>query len=402
VPVTASRKTWRRPWLYPEQLDALFCPERIAVTEASTKSGKTIGAIAWLTEQAVLYGRPGRHYWWVAPTTGQAGIAFDRTRTALGRVIPHRVNLTNKTITLLANGAMIEFRTGENPDNLYGEDVFAAVIDEYTRTREEAWFAVRSTVTATGGPIRLIGNVKGRKNWGYQLARRAETGEAGYHYAKITADQAIAARIFPASELEEARRDLGADSAIFRSLYYAEAGDDEGNPFGLDNIEACVAPLTEGPVVSWGWDLAKSVDWTVGIGLDESMHTCAFERWQHVPWGETEDRIVRYTGNENALVDSTGVGDPVLEALQSRGRFEGLVFSAGSKQQLMEGLALVIHRRELRFPDGPIRVELEQFEYEWTRTGVRYSAPDGQHDDTVMALGLAVRHHPGGPMWLIA
>jgi len=40
VPVTASRKTWRRPWLYPEQLDALFCPERIAVTLAIAKTGK--------------------------------------------------------------------------------------------------------------------------------------------------------------------------------------------------------------------------------------------------------------------------------------------------------------------------------------------------------------------------
>ena len=41
-------------------------------------------------------------------------------------------------------------------------------------------------------------------------------------------------------------------------------------------------------------------------------------------------------------------------------------------------------------------MELEQFEYEYTRTGVRYSAPDGQHDDTVCALALAVSKH-GAP-----
>jgi hypothetical protein len=33
--------------------------------------------------------------------------------------------------------------------------------------------------------------------------------------------------------------------------------------------------------------------------------------------------------------------------------------------------------------------ELEQFEYELTRTGVRYSAPTGYFDDCVCALSLA-------------
>ena len=51
---------------------------------------------------------------------------------------------------LLPNGATIWFRSGEHPDSLYGEDVWAAVIDEATRVKPEAWHAVRSTLTATG------------------------------------------------------------------------------------------------------------------------------------------------------------------------------------------------------------------------------------------------------------
>ena len=34
---------------------------------------------------------------------------------------------------------------------------------------------------------------------------------------------------------------------------------------------------------------------------------------------------------------------------------------------------------------------MESFEYEQTRTGVRYSAPEGLHDDCVVALALAVQ-----------
>jgi hypothetical protein len=56
----------------------------------------------------------------------------------------------------------------------------------------------------------------------------------------------------------------------------------------------------------------------------------------------------------------------------------------------MEGLVLAIQTRKVRFPPGPIVAELEQFEYVFTRTGVRYSAPEGYHDDCVMALALAV------------
>jgi hypothetical protein len=33
--------------------------------------------------------------------------------------------------------------------------------------------------------------------------------------------------------------------------------------------------------------------------------------------------------------------------------------------------------------------EMESFEFEYTRTGVKYNAPDGMHDDTVNALALA-------------
>lgn len=255
--------------------------------------------------------------------------------------------------------------------------------------KEEAWHAVRSTLTATRGPIRIIGNVKGRRNWAYQLARRAESGESGMRYEKITAADAIQAGILAADEVEDARGKL--PEHVFRELYEAVPSDDGGNPFGLAAIRACLAPLSESEPVGWGWDLAKSADWTVGVALDASGTACAFERWQG-PWETTIRRIALLTGHAPALVDSTGVGDPVLEALQKgHSNYEGFKFTALSKQQLMEGLAVAIQQRTVRFPDGQIAAELETFEYEYTRTGVRYAAPEGLHDDCVMALALAVR-----------
>ena len=354
--------------------------------ESSTKAGKTVGCIAWLYEQAWL-SQSGRNFWWIAPIYAQAKIAFRRLKRTLPQNL-HQYNASELTITL-PNGAVIWFKGADHPDSLFGEDVYAAVGDEASRWKKDAWYALRSTLTQTRGPVRLIGNVKGRKNFFYRLCRRAESGEPDMHYAKITAYDAVAAGVLDAAEIEDAKRTL--PDAVFRELYLAEPSDDGGNPFGLAAIAAQVAPFSEGLPVIWGIDLAKSVDWTVCIALDAGGAVCRFERWQG-PWQATIPRIVRLVGDTPALVDSTGVGDPVLEELQTDGRinFRGYKFTAPSKQQLMEGLAVAIQQQEISYPDGAIVSELEDFEYQYTRTGVRYGAPEGMHDDCVTALALAV------------
>lgn len=391
----AVRIAYRRPWLYDAQRLAIFDavdlngnPARYAVIEASTKAGKTAGCIAWLFEQAAIHGKPGRNYWWVAPIITQAKIAYRR----LKRGIPQEIftsNETELTITLI-NGATICFKGADRPDSLYGDDVYAAVIDEASRCKEDVWIAVRSTLTATRGACRLIGNVKGRKNWMFRMARRAQAGEPGMAYAKLTAYDAVAGGVLDAAEIEDAKRLLPEN--VFKELYLAEASDDGGNPFGASHIEACtVKALSDAPAVAAGVDLAKSVDWTVVIGLDKIGAVCGFERWQ-APWDDTEQRILTLVGRTPTLVDSTGVGDPIVERLQKRraNTFTGYHLSASSKQRLMEGLVVAIQQREVTFPDGPIRAELDTFEYVYTRTGVRYSAPEGYHDDCVIALALAV------------
>lgn len=381
-----KQAVYTRPWLYPKQLEAIFDPARYSVVEASTKSGKTVGCLVWLTEQA-MGGRAGRNYWWVAPTYSQAHIAFRRLKRALPQGL-YEANESELTVSL-ANGTVIWFKTAEKPDNLYGEDVYACVIDEATRCREEAWHAIRTTLTATQGPVRIIGNVVGRRNWAYRMARKAEAGEPNMAQHKLTAHDAIEAGVLSEEEVEDAKRQL--PEAVFRELYLAQPSDDEGNPFGIAAIRNCIAPLSEGEPACWGWDLAKSVDYTVGIALDSESRVCRFSRFQ-LPWEETMVRIAQETGGTVALVDSTGVGDPVLEHLQRRGQgnFEGYLFTSKSKQQLMEGLAVAIQQRAITFPDGPIVSELECFGYEYNRAGVRYSAPAGMHDDCVISLAEAV------------
>jgi len=197
----------------------------------------------------------------------------------------------------------------------------------------------------------------------------------------------VAGGVLDAAEVEDAKRIL--PEAVFKELYLAEPSDDQGNPFGIHHIAGCVGTISEDRPVAVGIDLAKSHDWTVVVGLDRRGAVCGFERWQGT-WETTEGRILSLIGNVPTLVDSTGVGDPIVERLQSkRHNVSGFKFTSQSKQQLMEGLVLAIQQRQLRIPDGILRSELESFEYRYTRTGATYNAPEGLHDDCVVALALA-------------
>ena len=384
--MTATKQaiTYERPQLAQYQLDAIFCPERYALIEASTKAGKTVGCLAWLIEQTIQ-GQANHNFWWVAPVYEQAKIAFRRLKNNLTPSI-FTANESELSLTF-ANQARIICKSAEKPDNLYGEDVFAAVADEASRMREEAWHALRSTLTATKGPVRIIGNVKGRKNWFFKLARKAEAGEPNMRYQKITAHDAISAGVLDAEEIEDAKRTLPPE--VFDELYLAIPTEDGSNPFGINDIQQCIAPLSSLPSVCYGIDLAKSHDYTVVIGLDKNGCVSHFERYQK-SWDDTVTDI-RAGVKVGALVDSTGVGDPVLESLQKgRTNFEGYKFTSTSKQQLMEALRLAIHQHQVKFPAGTIVNELESFEYVYTRTGAKYSAPPGEFDDCVCALALAV------------
>ena len=386
------------PPLYRKQHDAICDPARFVVIEASTKSGKTAGCLLWMLEYA--WNRPNSTCWWVAPTFEVTKtVGFERLAAMLRDADPEKriwEDNTSRLVIKLANGSKVAFKSADNPDSLYGEDVHAAVIDEATRCPEESWHAVRSTLSATRGPCRIIGNLKGRKNWAYRLARLAEAGtEPDCAYHKLTAADAVAGGVLAADEVEAAKRQL--PDHVFRELYLVEASDDGGNPFGLDAIRAAIRPLSTAEPAAFGIDLAKTTDWTVILGLDSTGTVCYLDRFR-LDWQATRERIASTIGKVPTLIDSTGVGDPIVEDLQ-RGRpsVEGFKFTATSRQQLLEGLAAAIQRSEVRFPEGFIRIELESFEWESTRTGVRYTAPASLHDDGVMALALAVRRAANRP-----
>lgn len=375
----------KRPPLSDYQKEIIHSPARFTVTEAATKIGKTYSHLWWLFEEAGTGIKNGHNYWWIAPVYSQAKIAFTRLKKYLSGQF--RIN-ESELYVALPNGAFIWFKSADKPDNLYGEDVYAAVFDEFTRAKEEAWTAIRSTLTATRGKCKFIGNVRGKKNWGYKLGVKARSGDPEYQYFKITAQDAVNAGILSGDEINQAQKDL--PEHAFKQLYLAEALEDGANPFGVSHIQRQIRPLITSTPVCYGIDLAKSVDWTVVTGLDSEGRICFFDRWQS-DWSQTRRRIAEIVGSTPGMIDSTGVGDPIAEDLiKECHALQAFHFTSRSKQQIMEGLAKAVQTGAVTILDGVMKDEMESFEFEYSRNGVTYSAPDGMHDDTVCSLALAV------------
>ncbi len=223
------------PQLTDYQKAIVYSDARFTITEASTKSGKTYSHIIWLFMKAHEKGidHDGRSYWWCAPIYNQAKIAFDRFRRYLSAAGIYRFNETHLVI-YCPNGAKIYFKSAEKPDNLYGEDVYAAVFDEAPRAKEATWFALRSTLTATEAPCKLIGNFGGQSNWVHLLKEKAGS-DTTYQYFKITCWDAIREGIITEKEVLQAKRDL--PEKVFKALYEAEASEDEGQLIGYAAIK---------------------------------------------------------------------------------------------------------------------------------------------------------------------
>jgi len=364
------------------QQAVLDCDSRFIVMMAGRRFGKslisqTIALASAIKKQRVAYITP----------TYQLGKVFFKELVDLLPVEIHSKNEADLVITFITGGS-IRFFTGERLDNLRGLKFHLCIVDEasFIPDLEDGWLnSIRPTLTDYKGRAFFLSTPKG-KNYFFSLYMKGQSNEPGWSSFKFTTyDNPHIDK----SEIDDAQRQL--PEVVFQQEYMANPAENAANPFGSSFIRQCTFPMSTLPPVVFGIDLAKSVDWTVIIGMDQSGSVCYFDRFQK-DWRQTKDTIIALP-KVPILMDTTGVGDPIFEDLiRENVPVTGFKFTSSSKQQLMEGLSSAIQQRKIQFPEGPISQELDIFEYIYTSTGVRYSAPSGFHDDCVMALALAWQH----------
>lgn len=331
---------------------------------------------------------------WVAPFRDQANLGFQIVKNQFDKYI-HKSIQSPMNITW-KNGSMTEFRSTENHGGLKGRGVDFMVVDEASRVSAEAWQeSLRPMLSDTNGKAVIVSTPLGR-NWFYEIFLRGDNED--YPQYKSFKLPTSSNPFIHADEIEEARLSLPED--IFKQEYLAEFLDDGGQVF--KSVTECINPsLSERGEPSSGhsyilaWDVAKHSDYSCIVVMSmKTKELVYFDRFNRIDYTDQVNRVERIANKFRCriIMDSTGVGDPVLEQVKLKGlKVEGFNFNNKSKQQVIENLAVMMEKKEISYPNIPVLInELMSYQYEITRAGnITYNAPSNMHDDTVIALSLA-------------
>lgn len=364
-------------------------PARYRVVCIGRRGGKTEFLINEVIRGAIK--NPGT-WWIVAPSYRQVkAIVWQRLKAIL-RVDPRWIyNEQELSAMHPIINTRIELRGADNEDSLRGVGLKGVGLDEAAMIRANVWpEIIRPMLADSKGKAIFISTPKGR-NWFFDLFSQNGNDWARWQFP-TTINKYI-----DRDEIEQMRLDMS--ERIFKQEVMAEFLDDETGVFR--RVRTCVAGEFKDPVRGqfyvMGVDLAKSEDFTVLTVIDATTReVVAHERFNDIMWSEQKLRIqalARRYNNAMCFVDATGIGDPIVEDLQSAGvSVDPFKFTNTSKYDLISNLTLALEQRLITFPRVEVLIdELLQYEYSISDGGrIKYSAPVGKHDDCVISLALAV------------
>lgn len=337
-----------------------------------------------------------KRIWVVAPTYDLSQKVFHYLVPWFLKVAPSQqkgVSLTpNRPPKIqMANGNLVEGKSTDTPQTLLGESLDFLIIDEAARISSTIWESyLYPTLLDRRGDAMFISTPLGH-NWFYNEWLRAKESNGAFKFR--TVDNPYISK----EAVAEAKEKL--PEAVFAREFEASFEKSAGVFRNITDIVSDNSLSDTRPGVSYvmGVDLGKYRDFTVLTVIDRTTNKVVFlDRFKETDWNLQKGRIVaacqRYN-NAKIVIDSTGVGDPIADALRKENLFvEDFKYTNKTKQQMIEKLNLFIERKDITIPDNEVLIdELEAFSCDLSPSGkLLYSAPQGLHDDTVNSLGLAV------------
>ncbi len=341
----------------------------------------------------------GGRAWWVAPSYKMSEVGWRPLRQIAGKVGAEIRRVDRQVI--LPGGGEVSVRSADNPDSLRGEGLDFVVVDECAFVPELAWTeALRPALSDRQGRAMFISTPKGR-NWFWQLWQRGtdDTQDEWHSWQFPTSDNPYIAP----TEIEAARRDL--PERIYLQEYEAQFLEDAGGVFRrvADAATATEAGPEQGHEYAIGVDWGKSNDFTVLTVLDiAERRMVAMDRFNRIDYAVQRGRLGALADRYMPTVimaESNSMGEPIIEQLQRDGLpVRGFNTTNATKAQIIEALGLAFERGDLAILADPVLIgELQAYEMTRLPSGmVRYSAPDGMHDDCVMSLALALHASKSG------
>ena len=384
--------------IYSRQNDVVF---------AGRRWGKTFTGCQRIIESALE--DPGL-FWWVGLGWRSASLkrawrelkVFTRNIwTALGEKPDKYIRESSKELHL-PGGGEIWMRTAERPDSLAGEGVKGVVLDEFTLMQEIVWTEfVEATLLDYNGWALFIGVPKGN-NWGAKLWRNCKEGPSSEWYGERSG---WCAHHFPTSSNPRLPVERLADikentpSSLYQQEYEAKVIDHAGlvfkgivECFGAERQYAAL----DGHTYVFGLDWGKKDDFTSIAIMDvDTKELVNLVRFNDIDYPEQLKRIgqvYRLFQPRCIIAEENALGVPLCDQLENdKMPIKRFNTTNKSKRIIIEALQVGFEQKHIKiFNDPDLIKELEEYECVMTKLGnIRYSAPPGGHDDTVMSLALA-------------
>jgi len=331
---------------------------------------------------------------WVSPVYAQASKVHKELYSAIAKSGIVKTNNFSSSELLLRNGSTIIFRSAERYDNIRGETLDYAILDEAAFMKDDAWReAIKPTLLVKGKKALFISTPKG-KNWFYDLFQLGASADHS-NYQAYTGSSYDTPYISK-EEIDEAR--LVLPEKVFQQEYLAKFIDGGGEVF--QNIKKNQWPGDwPKPIgkVYCGIDLGKQEDYTVATFMDSKGTVIDIYRDNKTQWTNMTQEILTRIKKWNAtvMIEVNSIGDVIFEQIKREWQdTHPFVTSSKSKNEIIEGLILDFNNSEVMIPNPQtfpaLSHELEIFTYDYnpkTRS-IRYGHPSGMHDDTVMSLAI--------------
>lgn len=397
MPTPTKQLTIDLPTPHGKQRDIITSPAKRKVICTGRRFGKTLSGALIAVDDEIGGGIMGAKKVLIASTSqDQSDVFWGYLRRWLAPLVQAGAAYKNETkrIIELANGGAVRVKTGRDPDVLRGFDADTLILDECAFLDPLAWYEVGAPMMADRNGTAVFYSTPKRKNWFYLLYSKALADTSGRWQAwhGTTLDNPYLSQI-AVNELASDMTEEGYKQEILAQFL-------EGSGQVFRNLQECaIAPIPEKPYEGrfiMGVDTAQQNDYTALIILDAATRKqVAIDHFNRVTWQVYRDRIralYELWQPEQIIFEINSVGSPNYEALAADGlpvvAFET---TALTKAPLIESLVLAFERREISiFDHAGLLSELGAYERKVSVTGrSQYSAPEGLHDDYVMALALA-------------
>lgn len=396
------------------QLEFHRNPYRFRVLACGRRWGKSLCSIFEVYKVMKQCSSRSPRSWVLAPTFPMVDEDWKIAKDMFGRfrLIQDEQVAKMRLVLGMGDGRVgeMEFKsTDASDETLRGAGLDCALFDEAARTREDAWLkGVRPALADRRGKGIFISTPKGR-NWFYRLWLQGQSrggpgyGMGGQNFWRSWKFPSNSNPYFPKEEWDQL--EATTPKQTWDQEYLAEFTADSSSAFGgVDALPTCrLNQRSDDDLYSIGVDLARTVDFTVIIVMNQLGQVIDFHRSRNLDWPFQEKFIESYARKYHpcaVYTDASGVGDPVVQTLQSRG-VNARPIKTGSttqKDDLIENLKIVIEQKWISLPDERTNPtikwlweELRSYSSERLEISgrMRYAAPQGQHDDGVIALALA-------------